>query len=193
MNSQRKPIVSRAISAAVCLAVLLPCASVVAQDVVELKSGTQIQGRVVSEDADYVKVEVTVNGRKLVRRYPKRIVANVAKGAAGGSTGGTPVRSAAEVRRIIQTRGATSPDWLESTRLNIPATLDLSWPMPPPKGWNNSKNVGQFIWDRINPNPGQWRNGIKLMHNLTEQKGVLEKILAKPLDAEDKPMIEAQY
>jgi hypothetical protein len=26
--------------------------------------------------------------------------------------------------------------------------------------------VGQYIWDRINPNPGKWREGIRLMHHL---------------------------
>ena len=44
--------------------------------------------------------------------------------------------------------------------------MDLSWPQPAPKGWNNQKNVGQFIWDVINPNPGRWRQGVRFMHHL---------------------------
>lgn len=70
------------------------------------------------------------------------------------------------VRLMIETAGSMPPDWLNTTQLNIPDTLDLSWPEPAPQPWNNSKNVGQFIWDRINPNPGQWRNGVKLMHHI---------------------------
>ena len=171
MRRQNNSLVSRGVMTIVAvwtLAVFSPSAP--AQDIVELKSGTQIQGRLVSEDGDYVKIEVKINGRKLVRRYPKRIVSRVTKGTAGEGQRGTPVRSAAEVRKLIQTQGATPPDWLDDTKLSIPSTLDLSWPMPPPKGWNNSRNVGQFIWDRINPNPGQWRNGIKLMHHIMDQK-----------------------
>jgi uncharacterized protein with FMN-binding domain len=53
--------------------------------------------------------------------------------------------------------------------LNYPKTLDLKWPQPTPKGWNNRKNVGQFIWDVINPNPQRWREGIKFNHFLLTQ------------------------
>ena len=38
--------------------------------------------------------------------------------------------------------------------------------MPPPKGWDSSKNIGQFIWERINPNANKWREGVKFMHHL---------------------------
>lgn len=60
------------------------------------------------------------------------------------------------------------PDWFESTKLNYPKSLDLSWADPPKGQWNNQLNVGQFVWDIINPNENRWREGIKLMdHVLT--------------------------
>ena len=38
--------------------------------------------------------------------------------------------------------------------------------MPAPGGWNNQKNVGQFVWDIVNPNENRWREGVRLMHHL---------------------------
>jgi uncharacterized protein with FMN-binding domain len=32
--------------------------------------------------------------------------------------------------------------------------------------WDARKNVGQYIWDVINPNPGRWKEGIKLVNHL---------------------------
>ncbi len=75
-------------------------------------------------------------------------------------------KSKAEVEALINQLGRTPPDWFDSTQLNYPQTLDLSWPEPAPGGWNNQKNVGQFVWDVINPNPNRWREGVKLMHHL---------------------------
>ena len=73
----------------------------------------------------------------------------------------------AELDALIARVGKTPPDWFKSTPLNPPQTLDLSWPMQPPQGgWNNQKNVGQYLWDVINPNPGRWKEGVRLMHHL---------------------------
>ena len=72
-----------------------------------------------------------------------------------------------KVSRLIELAGETPPDWFESTPLEYPRTLDLSWPLKPPgKGWNNQKNMGQYIWDIINPNPNRWRSGIRLVHHM---------------------------
>ena len=38
--------------------------------------------------------------------------------------------------------------------------------MKPPQGWDNQKNVGQFVWDVVNPNPDRWKEGVRLMHHL---------------------------
>ena len=78
-------------------------------------------------------------------------------------------KSRKEIDDIIQQQGKTPPDWLDATPLNFPQTLDLSFP-PPAKGskWENQKNINQFIWDVINPNPGRWREGVKLAYHLLE-------------------------
>ena len=63
--------------------------------------------------------------------------------------------------------GNTPPDWFASTPLDYPQTLELDWPLKPQDdGWNNQKNVGQFKWDIINPNPGRWRSGVRLIHEI---------------------------
>jgi uncharacterized protein with FMN-binding domain len=80
------------------------------------------------------------------------------------SSGG---RSRMEVMAMIDAAGKQFPDWFENTPLNYPQSLDLSWPQPPPsKDWNNQKNVGQYLWDVINPNTAKWREGVKFMHHL---------------------------
>jgi uncharacterized protein with FMN-binding domain len=77
-------------------------------------------------------------------------------------------RTRAEVEAMIQQVGGKPPDWWDSIELKYPDTLDLSWPVRLPKGtpWNAKKNVGQYIWDVINPNPPRWKEGIKLVNHL---------------------------
>ena len=75
-------------------------------------------------------------------------------------------RSRAELEKWIDQQGSTPPDWYDSTPLNYPESLDLSWPEPAPGAWNSQKNMGQYIWDVINPNPSRWREGVRLMHHL---------------------------
>jgi uncharacterized protein with FMN-binding domain len=82
------------------------------------------------------------------------------------SGSGSVPRSRAEVESLIEKVGKTPPDWWDSTPLTYPPTLDLSWPMRPEGPWDARKNVGQYIWDVINPNPGRWREGIKLVNHL---------------------------
>lgn len=77
-----------------------------------------------------------------------------------------PSRSRAEVLAQIDQVGRTPPGWFDETPLEYPETLDLSWPRKPPGPWNNQKNVGQYIWDVINPNPSKWRSGVRLLHHL---------------------------
>ncbi len=75
-------------------------------------------------------------------------------------------KTRAALDALIDKQGKTPPDWFAATKLNYPATLDLTWPENPGSGWNNQKNVGQFVWDVVNPNPGRWREGVRLMHHL---------------------------
>lgn len=75
-------------------------------------------------------------------------------------------RTRAEVEALIQEVGASQPDWWDSVEPTYPSTLDLDWPLKPEGPWDARKNVGQYIWDVINPNPGRWKEGIKLVNQL---------------------------
>lgn len=79
-------------------------------------------------------------------------------------------RSKAEIEKLINGVGKTQPDWYDSVKLDYPRSLDLSWPQPPPtREWNNQRNVGQYVWDIINPNPGKWKSGVRFMHFMLEK------------------------
>ena len=145
-------------------------------DTVELSTGAKATGTIKSYTGSKVVVDVKVGTRTFQRSYPKsRVKAIVVNGKridmkSGATTTVSPAgrteRSREEILAEIDRKGKTAPDWYESTPLNYPKTLDLKWPQPPPKGWNSSKNVGQFIWDRINPNANKWREGVRLMHHI---------------------------
>lgn len=167
---------------------LLIVAQASAADVVELLSGARVTGEITARNDKTIQMKVTVSGVTLNRSYPltsvhavtttdgTRTVINEkgnspAKGpgtspAVGSSTRPVPGGSRGQLDALIAEVGRTPPAWFEETKLNYPPTLDLKWDHPPPAGWNNQKNVGQFIWDVINPNPGRWKEGVKLMHHL---------------------------
>jgi uncharacterized protein with FMN-binding domain len=151
-----------------------------AEDVIELTSGAKVPGKIISSDGDEIVIETMRNGRTFTRKYPKsKVAAFVEKGArkvlndvptdkqAETKSPSVTDRSEREVLDVIAKIGKTPPDWFDQTRLNYPDTLDLKWPEPAPtKDWDNQRNMGQFIWDRVNPNPDRWREGIRLMHHL---------------------------
>jgi uncharacterized protein with FMN-binding domain len=167
----------------VILAVTLGCASASAADLVEFLSGAKMDGVVteIRKDQKEFDFEAKVGARTVTRTYPfhkvhavtfrgSRFVITPASATTPTKTDakGNPIRSKAEIDRLIDMVGSTTPDWFESTELNYPDTLDLSWPLKPPtKGWNSKRNMGQHIWDTINPNTSKWRGGIKLVHHCT--------------------------
>ncbi len=71
-------------------------------------------------------------------------------------------RTRAQVEALIAEAGRTPPAWWDSVQPNYPKTLDLTWNNT--GKWENQRNMGQFIWDVIDPNPGRWREGVKLVH-----------------------------
>lgn len=75
-------------------------------------------------------------------------------------------RTRAEMEALIQKEGTTPPDWWDSVELRYPPTLDLDWPLRDSGLWDARRNVGQYLWDVINPNPGRWKEGIKLVNHL---------------------------
>ncbi len=144
------------------------------EDVLTLKNGAKLKGKVISQSDRTVTLEVEVGGKKFTRVYDRlRIQSLEIEGTDSGRSSedtegraGVKPRSPREVQQQIDRVGRTPPAWFESTALDFPDSLDLSWPMPPPGPWNSSANVGQFIWDRVNPNPSKWRSGVKLMHHI---------------------------
>ena len=155
-------------------AVLL-LAGTVCADTIEFMNGSQLDGKVRKIDAaaKTVAFDAVVAGRTLSRSFPQSQVHAVTIDgvrtvltAKAGTKTGSATRTPAEVQKLIKDVGSTDPDWLATTTLNYPKGLDLNWPMPPPQPWNNQKNVGQFIWDIVNPNENRWREGIKFMHHL---------------------------
>lgn len=174
--------------------------SALGQDQLELMSGAKVRGRVlrIDKEAKTLEFELVVGTVRQTKTYSydkihavtyqgqRRVLtpkdaaptpggpgAGAAGSSGGGETGGAAAgrpRSSAEIDRLIQQVGSTPPEWLESTPLDLPPTLDLSFPLKAPGGgWNPQKNVGQYIWDVINPNPGRWRSGVKLMYRLLEE------------------------
>jgi uncharacterized protein with FMN-binding domain len=147
-------------------------------DTIETTAGASINGKVVARDDKVITIEVVVGGKPVQRKYPvntiravtidgKREVLGPGGAAAPAANGANVARTTAEVNALIA-KSATPPDWLATTKLNLPASLDMSWPEKPPPPWNNQKNIGQFVWDVINTNPNRWREGVALMHKIMD-------------------------
>lgn len=178
---------SRSALVFVCLLIVSQL-SASAEDTVEFLNGAKITGLVkeIRKEKKEFDFEATIGSRDVTRTYAfgkvhavtmkgSRFVLTPMSAAKPTKTDskGNPIRSKSEIESLIGSVGSTNPDWFDSTDLNYPDTLDLSWPLKPPqKGWNNKKNMGQYIWDIIHPNPSKWRSGIKLVHHcMTLHKG----------------------
>ncbi|MFO1485251.1 MAG: FMN-binding protein [Verrucomicrobiaceae bacterium] len=141
-------------------------------DTIELANGNKVDGKVLENntEAKTLTVEFNLGGAVTKRTVPyasvKAITVNGTRTvlAEQKSTTLTPT----EVQALIAKVGPTEPDWFKSTKLNYPNTLELTWPSKPTQGWSNQKNVGQFIWDIINPNSTRWREGVKFVSHLME-------------------------
>lgn len=145
---------------------------------------TSLAGRKIERTYPYSRIHaVTYQGQRYVLTPKPDAAPDSGSGATGSSargsgTNGAPAggaaglsettrRSPADINRLIDDAGRSPPDWFAATPVDHPPELDLSWPLQPPdKGWNNQKNVGQYIWDIINPNPGRWQSGVRLVHHL---------------------------
>ncbi len=161
----------------VLLALALPELSY-GEDLVEFLSGAKSRGAVleIRKNKKEVVFESRLGDRTFERVYPyekihaityknKRYVINELK-SPEPPEGQDGRRGRPEVMELIDAAGRRPPDWYDSTPLEYPETLDLNWPEPAPKPWNNQRNIGQYIWDVINPNASKWRGGIRFMHHL---------------------------
>jgi len=154
-----------------------------AEDLIELLNGAKLEGKVIAihREAREVEFESTIAGQKLALKYDyknihrvvwndKEYIVTPKAGSTSTNTDTSTERTEAEVKALIESVGSTNPDWLASTPVEHPPTLDLNWPMPAPQPWNNQKNMGQYIWDRINPNANKWRSGVRLMYHLLKRR-----------------------
>jgi uncharacterized protein with FMN-binding domain len=162
----------------------------VAQDSLEFLDGSIVQGKILEIRKDAKEFDfrlptddptssktypysdvlaVTFNGKRFVLTPPSNTMRPNGKVSGGkardaSSSLGSSNRSPKEVLALIESAGKKQPDWFESTVMNHPESLDLSWPMDAKGPWDESKNVGQYLWGRIKPNEGRWHSGIKLVH-----------------------------
>ncbi|MEZ5327873.1 MAG: FMN-binding protein [Verrucomicrobiales bacterium] len=151
-------------------------------DEIEFLNGSKLDGSVIAihKAEREVEFEAVIGGKSQAIRYPypkihrvvwsgKEYIVTPKPAPIATTTAQRPTsRSQTEVEKLIAEVGCTPPDWLAQTPLEFPKSLDLKWPKPPPKGWDNQKNVGQYIWDKINPNSARWKSGVKLMEHLLE-------------------------
>ncbi|MFK7737684.1 MAG: FMN-binding protein [Pirellulaceae bacterium] len=150
-----------------------------AEDSVEFLNGTTLSGKIleIRKAAKEFDFQTSIAGQSVSKTYQysavhavtyngKRFVINEMQDAADATAVDSDIaeKSEAEIRAIIDSEGASEPDWLSSTKFNHPKSLDLDWPLKVDGPWNESKNVGQYMWGRVNPNPARWRSGIKLLH-----------------------------
>ncbi len=149
-----------------------------AQDSIEFLNGTSMECKIleIRRAAKEFDIETKLGGKTLRQTYPYgKVHAVTFKGSRFELTPKTPsdapdsstvaTRTREDVLKIIENAGRTPPNWFASAELNTPNTLELDWPLQPEKGWNNKKNVGQYIWDIVNPNEHRWQSGIKLVHH----------------------------
>lgn len=89
-----------------------------------------------------------------------------APAAATQATTSPAISDRAAIDALIDKAGKEPPDWWDSVQLTVPPTLDLSWPIPAPPGWNANRNISQYYISIINPDPSRHREGCKLMHQI---------------------------
>lgn len=75
-----------------------------------------------------------------------------------------PTRAAMDA--TIEKAGKEPPAWLETTPLNCPATLDLTWTIPVNRAWVAEKDISAYYIKQIDPNPARHQEGCKLMHHV---------------------------
>jgi uncharacterized protein with FMN-binding domain len=170
-----RPVHGPARSPLAALALFLVCIhGAQASDLIEFLNGSKVSGEILAirkADREF-DFEAEFGGKKIAQTHSydkvhavtwkgKRFVINPMN--TGTATEGEQ-RSKADVLQMIEQQGSLDPDWLASTKENHPSSLDLDWPLKPEGKWNESKNVGQYLWGRVNPNPSRWKPAVKLVY-----------------------------
>ena len=117
-----------------------------------------------------MKIKDTLSDASALLVLMVAIVALPTESCGADDAGDGTTRSKEEIDALIDRVGKTPPEWYDSVKLDYPRSLDLNWPQPPPtREWNSQRNVGQYIWDIVNPNPNNWKSGIRFMHFMLEK------------------------
>ena len=165
-----------------------------AEDAIEFLNGTELKGKILKirkQDKEF-DFECQIGGKQVTQTITydkvhavsfngKRFVITP-KGATPTSSAGKQQRSPQELQKLIDTVGASDPDWLSGAPLNHPKSLDLNWPLKSNGPWNESKNVGQYIWGRVNPNVARWKSGVKLIYECMERHQGKRDLLQRDMD-----------
>lgn len=155
--------------------------TIVSETATSVEIETTVSGRVVKRTVPKNRIySIEKDGKRRVLNDSaagKKAAAEsdaVANGKSNGSDGENSgaanrvERSPSEVFEIIDRIGKTAPDWLETTPLEYPPTLDLSFPKDV-DGWDANRNFGQYVWDVINPNRERWKSAVKLAEFMRER------------------------
>ncbi|MCA9912755.1 MAG: hypothetical protein KC496_05385, partial [Anaerolineae bacterium] len=201
MHHEAKPIPPLAMQRALVLILIarpFMASGAAAQDKVEFLDGGELDGKILEirkADKEF-DFQFLQDGQEITKTYAYADVHAVLLGVrrfeltprlasppdAGEDTASEDARSKSEILKLIQTVGSTPPDWYEDVQVNYPDSLDLDWPMKAEGSWNNQKNVGQFIWDIVNPNPSRWQSGIKLVHQCMARHRNEPELLKRDMD-----------
>lgn len=153
-------------------------------DEIELVSGKRHQGELVKETAERITFKVHRGGGSATMTFPVEKVRAITVagqrrelvGAGAAPAAGGTMRSRAEVEALIAGAGSTPPDWWDSTPLEYPKTLDLTWTKPTGP-WNPQRNLGQYLFSVIDANPNKGPSGARLLHHtLTVNKDRPDKL-----------------
>ncbi len=78
-----------------------------------------------------------------------------------------PNLSRVEVEKIIKEIGPTKPDWFDSTELEYPKTLDLTWAKNKKKGYWPKENMDHYKVS-LKQKPWAWKSSVKLMYHIMD-------------------------
>ena len=137
-------------------------------DTLEFSNGAVLNGTItkIDDQKQVVSIRAKIGGRTHIRRYPfsslRSITHNGQKrglgkpaaspSASGSTTAGKNTPAEQQIRQLIASTGPTYPSWCNSTRINYPRSLGISWPrLPPNTQWNQRNYIVHYLYSDIIP------------------------------------------